>query len=191
LIPFFDSAYQGLGKGIEEDVAPIRLFIEEDHECFIAHSYSKSMALYSERVGALFIRMRHPRNKEAVKSHIRALIRTQYSNPPKHGAAIAKAILSQKELSLLWRGELEALRQRVVSMRHLFAQKLEQHLRRNFSYLDQGCGLFALLGLTMAQIDLLREKHAIYVTRGSRINLAAVNHGNIDLVVKALQEVSK
>ncbi len=52
--PFFDFAYQGLGKGIEEDAKIVRFFLEEGHEFLVAYSCSKNFSLYCQRVGALF-----------------------------------------------------------------------------------------------------------------------------------------
>ncbi len=189
LTAFFDSAYQGLCRGLVEDVSPIHLFIEEDHECFIAHSFSKSMALYGERVGALFVRMRHPKNKERIHRKISSIIRTQYSNPPKHGAFIAKTLLAHQDLFHLWDQELSLLRMRIQKTRQIFSDKLTDALQRDFSYMKNGCGLFVLLGLTPSQAELLREKHAIYVTGGGRVNLAALNPTNIDTVVSALSDI--
>ena len=191
LIPFFDSAYQGLCRGLIEDVLPIHLFIEDDHECFIAHSFSKSMALYGERVGALYIKMRRPQDKDAVHRKVSSIIRTHYSNPPKHGSSIAKTLLSRADLFHLWSDELASLRIRIQKTRGLFAEKLTQALQRDFSYMKKGCGLFVLLGLTPSQIQLLLEKHAIYVTQGGRVNLAALNSSNLDTVVHAIASVSK
>jgi aspartate/tyrosine/aromatic aminotransferase len=186
LIPFFDSAYQGLGQAIEKDAAPMRLFLENGLECLIAHSYSKSMAVYAERAGALFVCMRDTKDRERISSNIASLIRTQYSNPPKHSASIAKLLLTHPDLNELWKKELEEMRLRIVTMRHTLAQKLGKRLHVDFSYIDKGCGLFSLLHLSKSQIIALREKHAVYITEQGRINLAALNPTNIEAVVDAL-----
>ena len=55
LIPFFDFAYQGFGKGLEEDAWGLRHFAEKGHEMLVASSYSKNFGLYGERVGCLSI----------------------------------------------------------------------------------------------------------------------------------------
>jgi aromatic-amino-acid transaminase len=49
LLPLIDLAYQGLGKGLEEDVAGLRILVERVPETLIAVSCSKSFALYRER----------------------------------------------------------------------------------------------------------------------------------------------
>ena len=55
LVPFVDIAYQGFADGVEQDSAVVRGFVATPGPLFIASSFSKSFALYGERVGALTI----------------------------------------------------------------------------------------------------------------------------------------
>lgn len=48
LIPFFDSAFQGLGISLEEDVWAIRHFVEEGFELLCAQSFTKNCGQYSK-----------------------------------------------------------------------------------------------------------------------------------------------
>ncbi|CAG7884767.1 unnamed protein product, partial [Brassica rapa] len=53
-IPFFDVAYQGFASGsLDEDATSVRLFAERGMEFFVAQSYSKSLGLCAERIGAI------------------------------------------------------------------------------------------------------------------------------------------
>src|SRR5699024_5332479 len=106
LIPFLDIAYQGFGDGLEEDAAVVRLFASLDMTVLISSSFSKSFSLYGERVGALTLLTDSPEERDRVLSQIKRVIRTNYSNPPTHGAAVIADILNSPELFGLWAQEL-------------------------------------------------------------------------------------
>ena len=55
LVPFLDMAYAGFAEGLEADSAPARLLAQAGGPVFVATSFSKSFALYAERVGALSV----------------------------------------------------------------------------------------------------------------------------------------
>ena len=63
LIPFFDMAYQGFGTNLENDAFPIRLFSNRELSLLVANSFSKSMSLYGERIGALNILCKSSKKK--------------------------------------------------------------------------------------------------------------------------------
>ena len=190
LIPFFDTAYQGFGIGIEEDAWPIRYFLEKGHEFFVAHSYSKSFSLYGERVGALFVVIKDKVLLDRVRRNIRSLIRTAYSNPPRHGAAIVKHVLHTQNLRLMWELEMTKARNRMQNLRNLFSLKLKEKIpEKVFPYLDEGHGFFALLALSQVQTDKLRDEFAIYTAGRSRVNLTALNSKNIDYIVNSIAKV--
>jgi len=52
LIPYVDIAYQGLGEGMDEDAAGLRLMANAVPEMVIASSCSKNFGLYRERIKA-------------------------------------------------------------------------------------------------------------------------------------------
>jgi aspartate aminotransferase len=47
--PFIDIAYQGLGDGLDQDAAGLRLMVERLPEVIVAASCSKNMGLYRGR----------------------------------------------------------------------------------------------------------------------------------------------
>ncbi|KAF4530730.1 hypothetical protein B566_EDAN018759 [Ephemera danica] len=55
LLPYLDLAYQGFGDGIHEDAQALQALTESGLEFFVANSFSKSMSVYGERVGALTV----------------------------------------------------------------------------------------------------------------------------------------
>ena len=85
LVPFIDLAYQGFAVGLEPDAWVVRRFAERIPSFFVATSFSKSFGLYGERVGALSIVCDDADQANRVRSQIKIVIRTNYSNPPTHG----------------------------------------------------------------------------------------------------------
>jgi len=189
LIPFFDLAYQGFGDGIEEDAQAVRLFAKQGHDMLIAVSFSKNFSLYGERAGALFIVSQNQNQAEAIKTHVRRMIRGIYSNPPLHAAKIVGSILGTPTLRHQWHEELEEMRKRIITMRSRLAELLTTSTGRDFSFLIAQKGLFSLLSLDLKQIHLLKEKHALYITEDGRINLAGLTPSNLHAVCSALTSV--
>ncbi len=183
IIPLFDCAYLGLGESIEKDCAMIREFAEEGIDMLVAFSCSKNFGLYAERVGALWILVENCSIKKNVMSQLRRIVRTSYSNPPKHGAQIVEHILSS-DLKKEWELELFSMRKRMHQMRHSLAAYFKKH-----TYLKKGLGMFGLSGLNHSQVKQLQEEYAIYMTPNGRINLCGLNAGNIEYVAQSLLDV--
>lgn len=191
LVPFFDIAYQGFGEGLEQDAAAIRLFAEMDMTMFISSSFSKSFSLYGERVGALTLVTSTAEESNRVLSQLKRVIRTNYSNPPTHGAKVVAEILSDPELFALWENELAGMRDRIRNMREQLVAKLKENgVSRDFGFILDQRGMFSYSGLSAAQVDRLREEFGIYAVSTGRICVAALNSGNIDYVAKAIAAVA-
>ena len=190
LVAFLDMAYQGFGDGIEEDAAALRLFADSGLPFFVSSSFSKSFSLYGERVGALSIVTLDRDETVRVTSQVKRVIRTNYSNPPTHGAAIVAAVLSTPELRKLWEQELAGMRERIRQMRVQLVEKLKARgVKQDFSFVTTQRGMFSYSGLTSAQVDRLREEFGIYAIATGRICLAALNSRNIDAVADAIAKV--
>lgn len=192
VIPFFDIAYQGFGQDLDIDAQAIRYFAEMGHEMLVAYSYSKNLGLYGERVGFLTVCCSDPSQVKNIGSQIKYLIRSNYSNPPLHGARVVSTILNSPELSVEWKNELSNMRERVREMRKaLVSTLLVRGNDPNFSNLAIQQGLFCYLGLNAEQVNELREKMAIYMPSNGRINIAGLTPQNIDQLVDALYKVIK
>ncbi|WP_030132390.1 amino acid aminotransferase [Pseudomonas sp. QTF5] len=189
-VPFLDMAYQGFGDGIDEDAAAVRLFAESDLTFFVSSSFSKSFSLYGERVGALSIVSESKEESARVLSQVKRVIRTNYSNPPTHGASIVAAVLNSPVLRAQWEEELAEMRLRIRGMRiqmvDLLAEKAPQ---RDFSFVGRQRGMFSYSGLTVEQVTRLRNEFGIYALDTGRICVAALNQSNIDAVTKAIVQV--
>jgi aspartate aminotransferase len=189
LVPFLDLAYQGFGDGLDADVAGVRLIAENLPEVLIATSYSKNLGLYRERVGALIVVSENESRADAVYSHVLQIARSIYSMPPDHGAAIAACLFADSGLRESWVAELAGMRNRIKEMRALLAQ----HLRAStgagsFDFIRDQRGMFSLLGVPVAVVDHLRDRHHIYMTSDSRMNLAGIMPYNVKYVAEAVAE---
>ena len=190
LIPLLDFAYQGFADGIDQDAAGLRVFAKPGAELLVCSSFSKNFGLYRERVGALSIVCPSPGSVAAVQSQMNRLIRANYSNPPAHGAAIVNCILRDSELRANWEKEVATMRDRINGMRQQFVDALdEQGVPGDYSFMTEQRGMFSFSGLTKAQVDALREQHAIYIVGSGRINVAGLTPSNVGHVAEAIRAV--
>ncbi len=190
LVPFLDIAYQGFADGPEQDTAAVRMFADSGMQFVVASSFSKNFSLYGERVGALSIVTESKEEAGRVLSQVKRVIRTNYSNPPTHGGAVAAAVLSSPDLRKTWEEELAAMRNRIRDMRTALVEKLKAAgVQQDFSFVTDQRGMFSYTGLTPEQVDRLREEFGIYAVKSGRICLAALNSRNIDYVAKAIATV--
>ena len=190
LIPFLDIAYQGFAEGVYEDAHAVRMFADSGLSLFVSSSFSKSFSLYGERVGALSIVTQSTEQAARVLSQLKRVIRTNYSNPPTHGATVVSQVLNTPELNALWQDELGEMRVRILLMRQLMVEQLAaKGAKRDFSFVAQQRGMFSYSGLTPEQVERLRNEFAIYAVGTGRICVAALNMNNIDTVTDAIVQV--
>ncbi|OGN61745.1 MAG: hypothetical protein A3F09_01960 [Chlamydiae bacterium RIFCSPHIGHO2_12_FULL_49_11] len=189
LIPFFDFAYHGYGNGLNEDRLPIDLFMEAGHEMFVAYSFAKSMGIYGERAGALFVVMQNTRARERVTNHLSAIARAVYSNPPRHGSEIVARILGNAAHLKEWEEHLRRRREGLNERRRLFGERLVGEVSEKYEYVIRGRGMFSLLDLSPEQVMRLQNEFAVYIPRSSRINIAGLFPENMDHVIKAIKAV--
>lgn len=189
-IPFLDIAYQGFAEGIYQDAAAVRLFADSGLLFLVSSSFSKSFSLYGERVGALSIVTESREQAGRVLSQLKRVIRTNYSNPPTHGAAVVAHVLNDPELNALWQAELAEMRERILLMRQLMVEQLAaKGATRDFSFVAEQRGMFSYSGLSSEQVDRLRDEFAIYAVGTGRICVAALNMSNIGVVTDAIVKV--
>jgi aspartate/tyrosine/aromatic aminotransferase len=189
LIPIFDFAYQGFAQGLDDDAQPIRKFCERS-DALICQSFSKNFGLYSERVGTVTAVGNTESTAEALLSQIKRVIRTMYSNPPRHGAAIVHTVLANAELRAEWESELGEVRDRINQLREGFVATLDELTpERDFSYISRQRGMFSYSGLTKPQVERLRNEFSIYIVGSGRINIAGVNSANNRQICEAIANV--
>lgn len=185
LIPLLDVAYQGLGRGLDDDAAGLRHVLAKTGEALVAYSCNKNFALYRERTGALFAVADRPASAKVVFSNMLSLARGNWSMPPDHGAAIVRTILESADLAADWRRELTHMRNRIAGNRKHLADADPR-----LTPLAHQAGMFSTLGITPDAVERLKTDHAIYMAASGRINLAGFKgRDDIATFVKALSAV--
>jgi len=191
LTPFLDMAYQGFGEGIAEDGAVVGMLMDEGLEFLVATSFSKSFSLYGERVGALSVVCPTKEEADRVLSQLKRVIRSNYSNPPTHGAQVVATVLNTPALRKLWEEELAGMRTRIKQMRVALRDKLQAAgLKQDFRFITDQKGMFSYTGLSASQMQRLRNEFGIYGVDSGRICVAALNGRNIDAVVRAIAQIA-
>jgi aromatic-amino-acid transaminase len=191
LVAFLDMAYQGFGQGIAEDGMAVQKFVASGENFFVSTSFSKSLSLYGERVGALSVLCQDKEEAARVLSQLKIVIRTNYSNPPTHGGQIAATILNTPELRALWERELAAMRTRIKEMRVSLVDKLKAAgVKQDMGFIAHQVGMFSYSGLTKDQMVRLRDEFGVYGLDSGRICVAALNSKNIDYVAQSIAKVT-
>jgi aromatic-amino-acid transaminase len=191
LVAFLDMPYQGFGQGLEQDGAVVGQFLDAGLDFLVSTSFSKTFSLYGERVGALSVVCQSREEAARVLSQLKIVIRTNYSNPPTHGAQVVATVLTTPTLRTLWEDELAAMRLRIQQMRGALRDRLQSKLQeagvqRDLDFITRQQGMFSYSGLTKAQMQRLREEFGIYGLDSGRICVAALNGRNIDAVAAAI-----
>ena len=190
LLPLLDLAYQGFADSLDADAAAVRAFTKACPAVFVASSFSKSLSLYGERVGACSIVTENAEQAAKVLSQIKRVIRTNYSNPSTHGGQAVAMVLTTPELRKQWEQELGQMRDRIKTMRRALVDKIRaQRADFDFSYVVDQRGMFSYSGLTKEHVRRLREEYSIYALDSGRICVAALNSKNVDYVATAIAKV--
>jgi aromatic-amino-acid transaminase len=190
LIPYLDLAYQGYGDGLDEDAYAVRKLGDAGIAFVVTNSFSKSMSVYGERCGALSVVCPTAREAELVLGQLKLTVRRIYSSPAKHAAGIMALVLADAQLRPMWEAEVAQMRERIRSMRRALHEVLSARVPgRDFNYLLTQRGMFSYTGLSAAQVDRLREEHAVYLIRSGRMCVAGLNRGNVERTAQAFAAV--
>ena len=191
LLPFIDIAYQGLGAGMEEDAAGLRLLAERVPEMLVATSCSKNFGLYRDRAGAALLLATSPKQADVTRQHLVRAVRGCYSMPPDHPGRIVTTILQDDDLRRLWLNELDGMRARINGLRQSAAEALRQRSNSDrFDFLAAHRGLFSLTGLSPDQVAALADDHAIYLIGDGRMNVASLRESKIETFAEAVMAVT-
>ncbi|WWC85666.1 uncharacterized protein L201_000532 [Kwoniella dendrophila CBS 6074] len=197
LIPILDCAYQGFATGsLDNDAWSIRFIFEElQIPGIVCQSFSKSMGLYGERVGAIHVIVQSPESEnvqdqiKSIESQIGWISRKEISVPPRYGATIASSIIQDSELYKTWQGDLDIMSNRITSMRSALLKGLtERKTPGTWNHITDQIGMFSYTGLTKSHVAKLREKH-IYLLDNGRVSMSGLNTGNVDYFCKCVDEV--
>ena len=190
LLPYLDLAYQGYGDGIDADAWAPRALADAGLAFFVANSFSKNMSLYGERCGALSVCCADRAQAELVLGQLKATVRRLYSSPPIFGSQLVARVLTDPELRPLWEAEVAAMRERIAAMRRRLHAVLAARLPgRDFGYFLTQRGMFSYTGLSAAQVDRLRDEHAVYLVRSGRLCVSGLNSHNVVPAAEAIAAV--
>lgn len=187
--PIIDSAYQGLGHGMEEDAAGMRALLAAVPEAFIAYSCDKNFGQYRDRVGAFYIMATEAGALDTAFSNANALARAGWSMPPDHGGAAVRIILRDPDMTAQWLAELDTMRARMRQVRDALAAAGTAG-RVDLTPLGTQNGLFSMLPVTKEEVATLREEHGIYMAASGRINIAGLTMANLPKFIAALAAVA-
>ena len=123
-------------------------------------------------------------------SQLKIVIRTNYSNPPTHGATVVATVLNTPELRALWEQELGEMRDRIKAMRQKLVDGLKSAgVSQDVSFITAQIGMFSYSGLSKDQMVRLRNEFGVYGTDTGRMCVAALNSTNIAHVCDAIAKV--
>jgi len=183
LIPFVDIAYQGFGRGLNEDAHGLRGILAACDEVVIAQSCDKNFSVYRDRVGSLFLKTGSREASETAMAHVFQSAREMWSMPPDHGAAAVHIILEDEQLRAQWHVELTAMRDRINSVRQRIAAA---HPR--LAFIGGQYGMFSMLPISKEQVLGLRENYGIYMADSGRFNVVGMSDEQIDRFIEAVAE---
>ena len=175
LIPFVDIAYQGFGRGLEEDAIGVRGILAACDEAIIAQSCDKNFSCYRDRLGSVWIKTRTSEGTATAIAHLFQIAREMWSMPPDHPAACARIILEDAELHDRWLVELAGMRDRINSVRQRIASADPR-----LAFIGRQFGMFSMLPLSKEQVLKLREDHAIYMAESGRFNVVGMSDAQIE-----------
>jgi aspartate/tyrosine/aromatic aminotransferase len=181
LIPLVDIAYQGFGRGLDEDAYGVRLMLDSCDEVIVAQSCDKNFSVYRDRVGSLWVKTGSPATTATAMAHVFQRAREMWSMPPDHGAAAVHIVLEDPGLHERWLVELTAMRDRINSVRRRIASADPR-----LSFIGRQFGMFSMLPLSKEQVLKLREDHAIYMADSGRFNVVGMGDGQIDRFIAAV-----
>lgn len=186
----FDFAYMGFGSGdMDKDAEIIREYAKTGKEFFVCFSFSKCMGLYGERIGCLHAVCANADDAKRVGSQLAVSVRQTISNCPMNGAYIAAEILNDPALTAEWKEELKEVTHRIIDIRGKFVKSLEEKTGKDWSFIAEQRGMFALTGLTPEQVDKLGNEQGVFIPQNGRISVPALNNSNYEAVAQAVANV--
>ena len=187
LIPVMDMAYHGLGRGLDADREGLQIMAASLPEMLLCYTCSKNFGLYRDRTGMVLAMTKTPAEKNEVEKQWAQLATRHYFTPPAHGATLVKRILGNSELRQCWERELQAICDRISSVReHLFEALSKKVPKRDWTFLVAGQGMFSLFPFSEDEIRCLRDRHGLYIVNNGRVNLSGFNQLNIERAIDAI-----
>jgi len=183
LVPFVDIAYQGFGRGLDEDAYGVRLMLDSCDEVIVAQSCDKNFSVYRDRVGSLWIKSGSAETTARAMAHVFQIAREMWSMPPDHGAAAVHIVLDDPDLKERWLVELAGMRDRINQVRQRIASADPR-----LAFIGRQYGMFSMLPLSREQVLKLRGDHAIYMADSGRFNVVGMGDDQLGRFTGAVIE---
>lgn len=189
-IPWFDIAYQGFGESLEKDAYSLRAGAKRLPEIIVVASCSKNFGLYRERTGAVLFVTKNTKDAQATQTNAISLMRTSYSMSPFHGGGIVGTILSDSELTKMWKSEVEQICAHIQDLRQTFTTQLNnKQNKKDFTFITQNQGMFSFLGISLENVLTLRREYGIYILNSTRMNMAGLSSSNLEYVTNSIAKL--
>jgi aspartate/tyrosine/aromatic aminotransferase len=183
LIPLIDIAYQGFGRGLDEDAFGVRAMLDACDEAIVAQSCDKNFSVYRDRVGSLWVKTGSAKTSATAMAHLYKIAREMWSMPPDHGAASVRIVLDDPELRARWLVELAAMRDRINAVRQRIAASDPR-----LAFIGRQYGMFSMLPLSKDLVLKLRADHAIYLAESGRFNVVGMSDDQLGRFTAAVVE---
>ena len=184
ILPFIDLVYQGLGKGIIEDVLGIRKLVEIVPEVIITVSSSKTFGVYRDRCGLIAVITDIDKVKSnSLETMLSEIARELYFHPPDHAASLINILLENEVLKSEWLLEIDHMQKRIETLRKKLSKSLQEKQKSDFfSFLNIQNGMFSLLPISQEGIMSLRNDNGIYLMPDGRVNIASLPENKIEYI---------
>ena len=184
ILPFIDLVYQGLGKGIIEDVLGIRKLVAIVPEVIITVSSSKTFGVYRDRCGLIAVITDIDKVKSnSLETMLSEIARELYFHPPDHAASLINILLENEVLKSEWLLEIDHMQKRIETLRKKLSKYLQEKQKSDFlSFLNIQKGMFSLLPISQEGIMSLRNDNGIYLMPDGRVNIASLPENKIEYI---------
>ncbi len=176
-----DCAYQGLGLGVQEDVAPVGILRRAGVGVFLAWSASKNHTIYGLRTGLACAPVSSDEERALVEGHYAQCTRELWSAAPTPGQQLVALV--QQEHRAAWEEELSVARALLQRKRALLTEAFPDWAERL-----RGAGFFTQLPLSPDAIGRLRAEK-VFLADDGRMNLAGVPMARFDALIEKIRAI--
>lgn len=180
-VALLDLPYQGLGRGMEEDMEPVRILKDAGATVLVAWSASKNHGIYAYRAGLALAITEDDAEGENIESWYRILTREIYGAANIVGQDVVTFVQTQKKDA--WQKEIDAMREGLDEKRVTLMEAFPE-------WADDisGSGLYTVLPLSEAQVIELK-KQKVFVTADGRVNIGGLPRKDMERFIGAIKSL--
>lgn len=167
-VALLDFAYQGFKSTPEEDAGILQDFLDAGITTLVTWSASKNHSIYGMRTGLSAAFVGSEAEKKTVEGTYCTIVRGLHSAAPTFGQAIVALV--QQKYRQEWLEDLAAARSVMKTKRDLLLKNLPESFHAALS----GYGMFAMLPLSVDQVQTLKTKYKVFLPLDGRVNIAGI-----------------